>query len=76
MINVLRDVLKNIKKNGLQEGHLLYITFKTNEKKVIIPNRSYMSKKYKKKGGWSGGHLLNLSIGQVSCSPVNLSPLP
>ena len=37
MINVLRDVLKNIKKNGLQEGHHLYITFKTNEKKVIIP---------------------------------------
>ena len=37
MINVLRDVLKNIKKNGLQESHHLYITFKTNEKKVIIP---------------------------------------
>ena len=37
MINVLRDVLTNIKKNGLQEGHHLYITFKTNEKKVIIP---------------------------------------
>ena len=37
MINVLKDVLKNIKKNGLQEGHHLYITFKTNEKKVIIP---------------------------------------
>ncbi len=37
MINVLRDVLKNIKKNGLQEGHHLYITFKTNDKKVIIP---------------------------------------
>ena len=37
MINVLRDVLINIKKNGLQEGHHLYITFKTNDKKVIIP---------------------------------------
>ena len=37
MINVLRDVLTNIKKNGLQEGHHLYITFKTNNKKVIIP---------------------------------------
>ena len=37
MINVLRDVLTNVKKNGLQEGHHLYITFKTNEKKVIIP---------------------------------------
>ena len=37
MINVLRDVLINIKKNGLQEGHHLYITFNTNGKKVIIP---------------------------------------
>ena len=37
MINVLKDVLINIKKNGLQEGHHLYITFKTNDKKVIIP---------------------------------------
>ena len=37
MINVLRDVLINIKKNGLQEGHHLYITFKTSNKEVIIP---------------------------------------
>jgi hypothetical protein len=37
MINVLKDVLINIKKNGLQEGHHLYITFKTSDKKVIIP---------------------------------------
>ena len=37
MINVLKDVLINIKKNGLQEGHHLYITFKTNDKNVIIP---------------------------------------
>jgi len=37
MINVLKDVLINIKKNGLQEGHHLYITFKTKDKKVIIP---------------------------------------
>ena len=37
MINVLKDVLINIKKNGLQEDHHLYITFKTNDKKVIIP---------------------------------------
>ena len=37
MINVLKDVLTNIKKNGLQENHHLYITFKTNSKKVIIP---------------------------------------
>ena len=37
MINVLKDVLINIKKNGLQEGHHLYITFKTNDKEVMIP---------------------------------------
>ena len=37
MINVLKDVLINIKKNGLQEGHHLYITFKTNDKEAIIP---------------------------------------
>ena len=37
MINVLKDVLTNIKNNGLQEGHYLYITFKTKDKKVIIP---------------------------------------
>ena len=37
MINVLKDILINIKKNGLQEGHHLYITFKTNNKEVIIP---------------------------------------
>ena len=27
MINVFKDVLKNIEKNGLSEGHHLYITF-------------------------------------------------
>ena len=37
MINVLKDVLINIKKNGLYEGHHLYITFKTNDKEVTIP---------------------------------------
>jgi len=37
MINVFKDVLKDIEKNGLQEAHHLYITFKTNNKKVIIP---------------------------------------
>ena len=37
MINVLKDILINIKKNGLQEGHHLYITFKTNDNEVIIP---------------------------------------
>ena len=34
------------------------------EKKGLIPNRVYMNKTYKNKGGWSKGHLLNLSIGQ------------
>ena len=38
MLNVFRDVLKNIEVNGLQEGHSLFITFQTNVKKVIIPD--------------------------------------
>ena len=38
MLNVFRDVLKNIEVNGLQEDHHLYISFKTDNKKVIIPN--------------------------------------
>ena len=37
MINVFKDVLKIIEKNGLTEGHHLYITFKTNFKGVIVP---------------------------------------
>jgi len=37
MINVFKDILLNIKKNGLQEGHHLYITFNTNNTKVKIP---------------------------------------
>jgi hypothetical protein len=37
MINVFKDVLKNIEKNGLQEGHHLYITIDTNDKKILIP---------------------------------------
>ena len=35
-----------------------------NEKKGLVPNRKYMNETYKNKGGWSTGHLLNLSIGQ------------
>ena len=38
MINVFRDVLLDIEKNGLQEGHHLYITIDTLFKKVEIPN--------------------------------------
>jgi len=37
MLNVFRDVLKNIEANGLQEGHHLYISFQTDVKKVVIP---------------------------------------
>ena len=35
MINVLRDVLRNIEENGLKEGHHLYITLLTNHPKNI-----------------------------------------
>ena len=38
MLNVFRDVLKNIEVNDLQEGHHLYITFQTDVKKVVIPD--------------------------------------
>ena len=38
MLNVFRDVLKNIEVNDLQEGHRLYITFQTDVKKVVIPD--------------------------------------
>ena len=34
------------------------------EKSGLVPNRKWMNKQYKNKGGWSQGHLLNLSIGQ------------
>ena len=37
MINVLKDVLKVIEKDNLKEGHHLYITFNTENKKVILP---------------------------------------
>jgi len=35
-----------------------------NEKKGLVPNRKYMNETNKNSGGWSTGHLLNLSIGQ------------
>ena len=38
MLNVFRDVLKNIEVNGLNKGHHLYITFRTDVKKVVIPD--------------------------------------
>jgi len=37
MINVFKDVVKNIEKNGLQDGHHLYITFKTDNSNVYMP---------------------------------------
>ena len=42
--NILIEVLTNIEKNGLSEGHHLYITFQTNHKKVKIPD--WLKKKY------------------------------
>ncbi len=44
LINVFRDVLKIIEKNGLKEGHHLYITFKTDDKNVIMPD--WLKNKY------------------------------
>ena len=44
MINVFRDVLKIVEKNGFKEGHHLYITFKTDDKNVIMPN--WLKNKY------------------------------
>ena len=44
MINVFKDVLLNIEKNGLQEGHHLYVTFNTNNTKVKIPK--WLQEKY------------------------------
>ena len=35
-----------------------------NEKKGLVPNRKYMNETNRNSGGWSTGHLLNLSIGQ------------
>jgi len=37
MLNVLKDVLKNIEKNGLTDGHHLYITFLTKHPGVLLP---------------------------------------
>ena len=46
MINVLKDVLRKIEKNNLREGHHLYITFKTDNKNVILPQ--WLKKKHPK----------------------------
>ena len=44
MINVLKDVLKNIEENGLKGGHHLYITFLTNNPKALLPR--WLKEKY------------------------------
>ena len=44
MNNVFIDVLKNIEKKGLNGGHHLYITFKTNDNDISIPQ--WLKKKY------------------------------
>ena len=46
ILNVLIDILKNIKENGLKNNNHLYITFKTNHKMVEIPN--WIKQKYPK----------------------------
>jgi len=37
IINILKDVLKIIDKEGIINGHQLYITFMTNHPKIVIP---------------------------------------
>ena len=44
MLNVLKDILFNIKENGLSSNNHLYITFITNHKNVELPN--WLKKKY------------------------------
>ena len=38
MLNVFKEVLLNVSESGLQDGHHLYVTFDTNNKKVKIPS--------------------------------------
>ena len=38
MLNVFKDILKNIKENGLLNNNHLYVTFLTNHKHVELPN--------------------------------------
>ena len=44
MLNVLKDILKNIKDNGLSNNNHLYITFLTNNNNVELPN--WLKQKY------------------------------
>ena len=44
MLNVFKDILKNIKDNGLSNNNHLYVTFITNHKNVELPN--WLKQKY------------------------------
>tara|TARA_B100001057_G_scaffold406788_1_gene420311 strand:+ start:95 stop:526 length:432 start_codon:yes stop_codon:yes gene_type:complete len=44
MLNVIKDILKNIKVNGLYSNNHLYITFVTNHKHVMLPK--WIKQKY------------------------------
>ena len=44
MLNVFKDILKNIKDKGLSNNNHLYITFLTNHKYVELPN--WLKQKY------------------------------
>ncbi len=44
MLNVFKDILINIRDNGLSNNNHLYVTFFTNDKKVELPN--WLKKKY------------------------------
>ena len=46
MLNVFKDILKNIQDNGLSNNNHLYITFLTNHKKVELPY--WLKQKYPK----------------------------
>ena len=46
LLNVCVDILKDIEKNGLDGNNHLYITFKTNNLKNIVPN--WLLQKYPK----------------------------
>ena len=44
MLNVLKDILINIRDNGLSNNNHLYVTFLTNNKNVELPN--WLKQKY------------------------------
>ena len=46
MVNVLKDILKEIRDNGLLNGNHLYITFLTSNNNVKLPN--WIKQKYSK----------------------------